>query len=186
MAGVKYDTQVEIWKEWFDIHLPTWVSKKEYEDLFGTAIHDEDAAKAMMRVFEAVEPEVKKALLTNKGQLAFANAIRSHGTKNQPNVELVQLKGGEAISYSFDKIHEALEGVELSSDLRKSKAKDPEAEDLPVLMIYGVGTDKRQEPAEELLQIRVKRSSTSELGVPYYRTIFEKRSLMTKIVSGKV
>ena len=118
--------------------------------------------------------------------IAFANAIRSHGTKNQPNVELVQLKGGEAISYSFDKIHEALEGVELSSDLRKSKAKDPEAEDLPVLMIYGVGTDKRQEPAEELLQIRVKRSSTSELGVPYYRTIFEKRSLMTKLVSGKV
>jgi hypothetical protein len=185
-GGMLYETQVNLWLEWFAIHLPSFLSKQTYENAFGSAIHTEDAAKALMLVHKAMEPEVRKALKTSKGQQSFANAIQHHATKGEPDVELVQLTRGEAIVYTFKNIDKALKGVELTTSLKTSKAQEAEAEDLPIMIIYGQGTDKQQEVGEELLQIRVKRSGQAASGIPYYRTIFEKKSLMTKLIAGKI
>ena len=179
-GGVEYEIQQKLWKEFFGIET-LGITKSQFDSKFGSAQHDKDAANAIYACYQSVVTLVEKAIVTKKGQKAFAAAIRSHSTRNEEHVTLVALKGSEAVNYTFENIEETFEGIDFSVSLDKSSARDKEksgAVDLPIIHIYASEDQTRD---NLLLDIRVKRGEKASDGTPYYRNIFEKKPAFTRL-----
>jgi len=180
MGGVTYEVQKTLWKEFFNVSLP--FSKSMFNSKLGSLAHEKDAAVALMYSYKQVANSVATSLSGKEGKRVLAKSIIKHLTLNEDYVSLVDLKGGAAINYNFDKIHDMMEGLDFYSVVGVSKGRGS-SEDLPLMSIY---VDKRKRPDDLFIDIRVKRGDYGADGLPYYRNIFEKKKAFTNLLGVKL
>ena len=188
MSGVTWEITANVMRTWFD-HEPKF-TEKMYDAEIITKDHKQDAARAMVKMWEHEIEDITKQLKTRAGAQAFQKALYnniSQGKKakeEEAGVELIDTYKNDVIVYDLDTIMEqCFYGMELEGELFLSKARGKDDEDLCGLKISALGIAGRER--ENLIQIRIKRGDKTDQG-PYYRTIFEKQHGLTKLLAATV
>lgn len=188
MAGVTWEITANVMRTWFD-HEPKF-TEKQYDAQIVKKDHKQDAARAMVKMWEHEIEDITKQLKTRAGAEAFQKALYSNisqgkaAKKEEAGVELIDTYKNDVIVYNLDTIMEqCFYGMELEGEMFLSKARGKDDEDLCGLKISALGIAGRER--EDLIQIRIKRGDSTQSG-PYYRTIFEKQHGLTKLLSATV
>lgn len=188
MSGVTWEITANVMRTWFD-HEPKF-TEKMYDAEIITKDHKQDAARAMVKMWEHEIEDITKQLKTRAGAQAFQKALYnniSQGKKakeEEAGVELIDTYKNDVVVYDLDTIMEqCFYGMELEGELFLSKARGKDDEDLCGLKISALGIAGRER--ENLIQIRIKRGDKTDQG-PYYRTIFEKQHGLTKLLAATV
>jgi hypothetical protein len=98
----------------------------------------------------------------------MADAVKYFATLNEDNVTLLQLGGGKAAVYEFEKVYEKIKARKFESRVTYGGSE------LPTLFISSGGKD--------FLKVRVKQEFKPD-GKPYIRNYIEKESLFTDILA---
>ena len=167
ISGSNFDVQIKLWKQVFDIDVSS--QKRAYT----THLIKADSKKALQHVYTYVSKELEKRLTSDNDATlkAFASAIRYHATRNEENVELVQLQSGKAKVYTFDNLEKAFEKIgKVKAEVKIGSSG------LPQIDVYASGI------SASILRIRAK-TETKNNGSLYFRNIFEKLSGLGDLIS---
>lgn len=166
VGGSEFEKQITLWEKLAGIDV------SDLEDEYTNLLKKKKVEKAVYLVYNYVAEKMnsmlknkrsKTTLLTNLG-----NGIRSFATLGEENVTLVQLAGGAAKIYDFDKVIGPIQNLDLSVKIIDSSGK-------PRMIIQ----DKNE---ESLLEIRVKAEGRPD-GSSYIRNYVEKGKLLTSLIA---
>ena len=173
ISGSGFDVQIKLWKQVFDIDVSS--QKRVYNDY----LKKTETQKALQHVYTYVSKELEKKLTSdNDGTLkAFATAIRYHATRNEENVQLVQLNSGKAKVYTFDNLEKAFEKIgNIRAEVTLKADVKVGSSGLPQIDVYADGINA------SILRIRAK-TETKNDGSLYFRNIFEKLSGLGDLIA---
>ena len=168
VGGSEFEKQKELWEKFFGYGGKIASLESKYDN---TMFKKKKGGEAIGMVFEKISD-----LLNNdfKGKNAtklikkMADAVKYFATLNEDNVTLLQLGGGKAAVYEFEKVYEKIKARKFESRVTYGGSE------LPTLFISSGGKD--------FLKVRVKQEFKPD-GKPYIRNYIEKESLFTDILA---
>lgn len=162
VGGSEFEKQKELWEKFFGYGDEISTLEDKYNS---TMFKKKKGGKAIGMVFEKISGLLNRDF---KGKSAvkltkkMADAVKYFATLNEDNVTLLQLGGGKATVYEFDKVYEQIKAKKFESRVTYGGSE------LPTLFISSGGKD--------FLKIRVKQEFKPD-GKPYIRNYIEKESL---------
>jgi hypothetical protein len=168
VAGSEFEKQLFLWKTLLEID----VSTKEI--LYTKHLQNKEVNEALYITYSFVAEQINIKLggSSSKPKLLrdLGNGIRHFATLNEQDVSLVQLSKNEAIIYTFDKIHEKLQNLDLKAVIKDSAGK-------PKLVI-------QNKELNSLIEVRVKAEGRPD-GSTYIRNYIEKGEVLGSFLAIK-